>query len=124
MPNLIATAIRGNLGNPVRSTKSLRFRASGLASIALLAVVVSSFSTTTTTTAMATEASTVPVRMHLTDVMKNSASWLSKASLIPIDFSPGIGDLVTEQAKIAAPDVLSQHAGESGSICFVVRRPG
>ncbi len=115
MPNLVVTAIRGS---SLRSTKSLPIRTAGLASIVLLAV------STISTSAMATEASTVPLRMHLTDVMKSSADWLQKASLIPINFAPNIGDLVTEDASIAAPNVLSQHAGESGSICFVVRRPG
>jgi len=126
MPNLVIAAIRGNLGKPViRSTKNIRFRTASLASIALLAVSAMSTSTTAMVTdAMATEASAVPLRMHLSDTMKNSADWLAKASLIPIDFSPNIGDLVTEEAAVGGPDILSQNTGEAGSICFVVRRPG
>ena len=120
MPNLVFAAIRGNLGKPViRSSKSIRFRTAGLASIALLAI--STMSTATGTAAMATE---VPLRMHLSDTMKNSADWLSKASLFPIDFSPNIGDLVTEKAAVGGPEIISQNAGQVGSICFVVRRPG
>ena len=117
MPNLVVTAIRGS---SLRSTKSLPIRSAGLASIALVLLAVSTISIS----AMVTEASTVSPRMHLSDVMKSSADWLQKASLIPINFAPNIGDLVTEDASIVAPNVLSQHAGKSGSICFVVRRPG
>ena len=123
MPSLVTSAIRGSLGKPIlRNTKDSRFRVASLASIALLAV--STMCNPTTTAAMATEASSVPLRMHLTDAMKKSADWLAKSSLIPIDFAPNIGDLVTEEAAVAGPDILSQNAGPSGSICFVVRRPG
>jgi len=57
---------------------------------------------------------------------KNSADWLPQASLIPIDFSPGIGDLVTELAdsKLGGAEAIAKNSGEAGSICFVVRRPG
>lgn len=122
MSNLVIAALRGSISNPNSvSTKSLRIRAAGLASIAFFAA----FSTTTTyTTAAMATTNAVPARMHLTDVMKNSAGWLSGASLIPIDFSPGIGDLVKEETAVAASEAISQNAGPEGSICFVVRRPG
>ena len=126
MPNLVIAAIRGSLGNVnavSRSNKNIRFRTAGLVSIALLSVSTMS----TTTAAMATEvAPSVPTRMHLTDAMKNSADWLSKASLIPIDFAPGIGDTVTEKTSetLNGSDAVTQNAGLAGSICFVVRRPG
>lgn len=125
MPNLVIAAIRGNLGKPVaRSNKNIRFRAAGLVSIALIAV--STMATTRTVAAMASEAISVPTRMHLTNAMKNSADWLSKASLIPIDFAPSIGDTVAEKtdATLNGSDAVTQNAGLAGSICFVVRRPG
>jgi hypothetical protein len=128
MPNLVIAAIRGSLGKPVvRSNKNNRFRTAGLASIALIAVLtMATTSTKTAVAAMAAEAPSVPSRMHLTNTMKNSADWLSKASLIPIDFAPNIGDLVTEKtdATLNGSEAVTQNAGLAGSICFVVRRPG
>jgi len=128
MPNLVIAAFRGSLGNPfvVRSSnnKNILFRATaGLASIAFVAV---STMNTSSTAAAAMAVETGPLRMHLTETMKNSADWLSKASLIPIDFAPSIGDLITEQADatLKGNEALSQNAGPEGSICFVVRRPG
>ena len=123
MPNLVAFAIRGSLGKPVlRSTKDIRFRTASLASIALLAVFT--MCNPTTTKALAAESPSVPSRMHLSDTMKKSADWLASSSLIPIDFSANIGDLVTEEAAVVGTDILSKNTGPSGSICFVVRRPG
>lgn len=71
-------------------------------------------------------ANTVPAKMHLTEVMKKSADWLTGASLIPLDFAPGIGDLVNEQtdATLSGREAVAKNAGTEGSICFVVRRPG
>jgi len=117
MSNPVLSALRGSLG-----PRSLRFRTAGLASI----LFVGAFSTATISTTAAMAATTVPARMHLSDVMKNSADWLSGASLIPIDFTPGIGDLVKEEkdATLSAPEAVSKNAGPEGSICFVVRRPG
>ena len=79
-----------------------------------------------TALALACEACDVPQRMQLTSTMKESKDWLPQASLIPIDFSPNIGDLVTEKIDdtLTGNDAVSQNAGPSGSICFVVRRPG
>jgi len=129
MPNLVVAAIRGRLSKPVvrSNNKSIRFRAVGLASIALVAIsTMTSSSSTNTVAAMAAEAPSIPLRMHLSETMKNSADWLSKASLIPIDFAPNIGDLVTEttDSTLLGGDAVSQNAGTAGSICFVVRRPG
>lgn len=76
---------------------------------------------------MASETFSVPRRMHLTQAMKNTGDWLVGASLVPIDFAPSIGDLVTEQADKTITGIeatKNAHAGPSGSICFVVRRPG
>jgi hypothetical protein len=126
MPNLVVSAIRGSLAKTVvahRSSKSIRLRTAGLASIAILAL--STMATTNTASALA-EATAVPLRMHLTQTMKNSADWLAKASLIPIDFSPRIGPLVTEKtdSTLAGTKAVANNMGFSGSICFVVRRPG
>lgn len=125
MPNLVIASIRGSLGKPVaRSNKNIRFRTAGLVSIALISV--STMARTGTVAAMATEAPSIPARMYITNAMKNSADWLSKASLIPIDFAPSIGDTVTEKtgATLNGGDAVTQNAGLAGSICFVVRRPG
>jgi len=81
--------------------------------------------TTNTASALA-ETTAVPRRMHLTQTLKNSADWLAKASLIPIDFSTRIGPLVTEMTDytLAGTKAVSDNMGLSGSICYVVRRAG
>ena len=61
----------------------------------------------------------VPDKLFVTSKIKNH-NW-SETPLIPIDFSP-VG--VIERAAIPAQDVVMKHTGPSGSIAFVIRRPG
>jgi hypothetical protein len=81
--------------------------------------------TASTVSAMAAEAPPVPTRMIVTETMKKSAEWLPTSKLIPLDFSPSIGDLIREATEgLTGKAALDQNAGPDGSICFVVRRPG
>jgi hypothetical protein len=63
-------------------------------------------------------AMSVPERMQLTPVMK-SMDW-AKTPLIPIRFTIGVEEL----EETTALDSIAKHMGSSGSIAFVVRRPG
>lgn len=56
--------------------------------------------------------------MQLTPAMK-SQDW-SKTPLVPIRFTIG----VEEMEPLTAQDAIAQNMGSSGSIAFVVRRPG
>lgn len=77
---------------------------------------------------MAASVLPVPKRMQLTSLMKNSNKWLPTASLIPIDFAPSIfGDDAVREEKdsvLTGSEAVRLNSGKSGSICFVVRRPG
>lgn len=59
--------------------------------------------------------------MNLTAGMKAASNHLSSAILIALNINKGA---VTEETKFAVGSVLEKHAGEYGSLCFVVRRPG
>jgi len=133
MPKIVASAICGSLGKSVvrtSSSKRIAFLTPGLASIAFFAFAstMAAKCATSADSALAAEAPSVvvPLRMQLTEVMKNSAGWLPAASLIPIDFSPTIGPLVTEKTEhtLKGPQAVAENAGLAGSLCFVVRRPG
>eukprot|EP00980_Cylindrotheca_fusiformis_P010592 scaffold2353_cov134-Cylindrotheca_fusiformis.AAC.15 len=63
-------------------------------------------------------ASVVPDSMKLTPTMK-TYQWKG-VPLVPIDFNVGIQELPT----VMADDTIQKHTGPSGSIAFVVRRPG
>jgi hypothetical protein len=62
-----------------------------------------------------------PFTMNLTAGMKAASNHLSSAILIALNINKGA---VSEETKFAAGSVLEKHAGEYGSLCFVVRRPG
>jgi hypothetical protein len=60
----------------------------------------------------------VPENMRLTHAMKHF-DW-SAASMIPLDVTVG----VQEHEPITAEEAIKSNTGASGSIAFVVRRPG
>lgn len=60
----------------------------------------------------------IPESMKLTKVMK-SFDW-TKVPVAPIDFAVGIQEL----PEMTADEAIKRHLGPSGSIAFVVRRPG
>jgi len=64
----------------------------------------------------------IPSRMILSAKMEAAQSLLSKALLTALD----IGDGAVTPSASAQPlgEILPRHAGSSGSVCFVVRRPG
>jgi len=72
----------------------------------------------------------VPERMYLSDTMKNTKEWLTKAQLIPLDFTKpsfidGEDSIVTEEnIMLKGNEVVERNSGKYGSIAFVVRRPG
>ena len=130
MPSLVVAAMRGVVGKPIVHNSNIRSKTkvATLSSIALIAVSMTLSTTSmmsTSSQAMST-AVAVPKRMHLSSGMKNSKDWLQTANLIPIDFAPSIGDLVTEKKgeAIDGSEAVKANSGKSGSIAFVVRRPG
>jgi hypothetical protein len=60
----------------------------------------------------------VPETMKLTRTMK-TFKW-TDVPLLPIDFNIGIQEL----SQVTAEEAIKKHTGSSGSIAFVVRRPG
>ena len=127
MPSLVVAALRGVVGKPLVYSSSIRSKTkvATLSSIVLIAASLMSTTSMTSSQAMAT-AVAVPKRMNLSSAMKNSKEWLGTASLIPIDFAPSIGDLVTEKKDktVNGSEAVKTNSGKSGSIAFVVRRPG
>lgn len=63
----------------------------------------------------------VPKRMLLSSIMK--ATEVGKASLTNIILDTD-AKTVTTGATQTGSDILHQHGGKHGSVCFVVRRPG
>lgn len=62
----------------------------------------------------------VPKYLRVTETMRSAQSQLAQSSLIPLDFTVG----VQEMPQVTGADVFSKHSGDSGSVAFVVRRPG
>jgi hypothetical protein len=71
------------------------------------------------TVAAMASSTAVPDRMSLTSKLKKQ-DWTG-IPLIPIDISP-VG--VIEGTPISAQEAISKHMGPSGSIAYVIRRPG
>lgn len=63
----------------------------------------------------------VPERMLLSATMK--AADIGKAMLIALSIDPS-AKTVIEKDIFYTDEVIKSHTGKSGSICFVVRRPG
>jgi len=64
----------------------------------------------------------IPSRMALSSKMEAAQSLLSKAILTALDIKDGGVSPASSPGPFS--EVLPQHTGSSGSICFVVRRPG
>jgi hypothetical protein len=74
------------------------------------------------------ELSTVPKRMHLSEVVKLNIELLHSAMLMPISTVPspekGNGSFELGDELSQLKDVAAKQSGSVGSIAFVVRRPG
>mmetsp|Transcript_27524 Transcript_27524/g.42143 ORF Transcript_27524/g.42143 Transcript_27524/m.42143 type:complete len:93 (-) Transcript_27524:650-928(-) len=63
----------------------------------------------------------VPKKMLLSSIMK--ATEVGKASLTNIILDADAKTVATGATQTGS-DILHQHSGKHGSVCFVVRRPG
>jgi hypothetical protein len=68
-----------------------------------------------------------PERMLMSDNMK--ASNLQTPTMFPITVSKKnvldeSSSIISESAGITSADMIHNHLGEHGALCFVVRRPG
>lgn len=64
----------------------------------------------------------IPSRMILSTKMEAAQSLLSKALLTALDINDGA--ITPSSSPQSLSQILPQQTGSSGSICFVVRRPG
>lgn len=92
---------------------------------------------------MASAASVVqqlPETMMVSDRMKNVDDWLNKSELVPIEFKHPVEAFASEDDNdsssnaafvvnekdmmLRGNEVVNRHTGTSGSVVFVIRRPG